>query len=162
MPASADVPISPRIRPAAASDRPFLLEVLRLSALATYPDLAQRGRLSLRDQLEASYADAAGPEGRSWIAEDATGLPAAGLVAMRAVHPVLEEPELLIVAIATTPEHRGRGFARALLEHAGEAARRDGARALRLFANPANRSAMTLYRSQSFTSLSVELRKPLS
>ena len=162
MPTSPNLdPAAPTVRVATPSDRPFLMDVLRLSALATYPQLGSLGRLSLRDALEACYADYDRPAKRVWIAE-AAGVPAAGLWGLHSVHPVLEEAEFLIVAIATLPDHRGRGLARALLGRAAEAARQEGARALRLFANPDNSSAMTLYRLQGFTPLTVELRNPLA
>ena len=148
------------IREGRPSDRPFLLEVLTLSALATYPPLAQLGRLSLRDTMEAFYSDYDHAEKHVWIAE-ADGGPAAGLWGIRSIHPALEERELLVVAIATLPEHRGKGLAGALLAHADHAARREGLKAIRLFANPANEAAMDLYRRQSFSPLTVELRKPL-
>ena len=148
------------IREGRPSDRPFLLEILTLSALATYPALAQLGRLTLRETMEAFYDDYDHPEKRIWIAE-ADGAPAAALWGIRSIHPALEERELLVVAIATLPDHRGKGLAGALLAHADQAARHEGLKALRLFANPANEAAMELYQTQGFSPLTVELRKAL-
>lgn len=149
------------IREGGPSDRSFLLEILTLSAIATYPALGRLGRLSLRDAIEEFYIDYDLPQKRIWIAE-ADGVPAAGLWALPSIHPALEESEFLVVAIATLPDHRGKGLAGALLRHAEEEARREGLKAIRLFANPANTTAMDLYRNMGFDSLSVELRKPIN
>lgn len=148
------------LREAVPADRAFLLEVLRLSALATYPALSRLGRLTLRETLEGFYAEYDLPSKRVWIAER-DGTPAAAIWGLRSMHPALEEPEFLVVAIATLPEHQGQGLAKALLTHASEQARREGAKAIRLFANPANSSAMNLYRSLGFMPLTEELRKAL-
>ncbi len=148
------------IREGRPSDRPFLLEVLKLSAIASYPSLAALGRLTLRETLETFYAEYDQRAKRVWIAE-VEGAPAAGLWGLHAIHPVLEEPELLVVAIATLPEYRGRRLARSLMDHAAHEARAEGLRSLRLFANPANAVAMALYRSLDFSALTVELRKAL-
>jgi len=149
------------IREGRPTDRPFLLEILTLSALASYPPLATLGRLTLRETIETFYEDYDHPQKRIWVAE-ADGRPAAAVWGLRSIHPVLEEPEFLIVAIATLPDFRGRGLARALLAHAAEAARAEGLKALRLFANPANSQAMALYEQGGFSPLTVELRKPIS
>ncbi|MNU11566.1 putative acetyltransferase [compost metagenome] len=66
-----------------------------------------------------------------------------------------------MVAIATLPDFRGRGLARTLMAHAAAEAKKDGAKAFRLFANPANSEAMDLYRSLGFAPLTMELRKAL-
>ncbi len=149
------------LREGRSSDRPFLLDILKLSAIASYPSLASLGRLTLKDMLETFYDEYDRPEKRLWIAESG-GIPAAALWGLRSMHPVLEEAELLVVAIATLPEHRGQGLARILLSHAAQQARDEGAKALRLFANPANTAAMELYRAEGFAPLTTELRKPLS
>lgn len=149
----------PTLREGRSDDRPFLLEVLKLSALATYPALARLGRISLRETLEVFYAEYDLPSKRIWIAE-LDGTPAAGLWGLSTIHPALEEAELLIVAIATLPEQRGHGLAKALLAHAAREAAKDGAKSLRLFANPEN-PAMELYRAEGFQPLTLELRKPL-
>lgn len=148
------------IREGRASDRPFLLEVLTLSALATYPALGQLGRLTLRDTIETFYEEYDHPEKRIWVAE-VDGVPAAAVWGIRSIHPALEERELLLVAIATLPDHQGKGLAGALLDHAAQEARREGLKAVRLFANPENTRAMDLYRTQGFSPLTVELRKAL-
>jgi ribosomal protein S18 acetylase RimI-like enzyme len=151
----------PVIREGRPSDRPFLLDVLRLSALASYPPLASLGRLTLRETLETFYAEYDLLAKRIWIAE-VDDQPAAGLWGIRSIHPVLEESELLVVAIATLPEHRGRGLARSLMAHAAQQSRAEGLKSVRLFANPSNAMAMELYRSLDFSPLTVELRKPLT
>jgi len=148
------------LREGRSSDRPFLLEVLALSALASYPALEKLGRLSLRTTLEAFHAQYDVPGKRVWIAER-EGIRAAGLWGIPSIHPILEEPELLIVAIATLPEYRGQGLAHALLDHAATHARQERMVAIRLFANPENAAAMALYRSLGFAPLSIELRKAL-
>lgn len=149
------------LRAGRSEDRPFLLEVLRRSALATYPALEGLGRISLRELLERTYAEYDLPTRRVWIAEE-DGLAVSGLLGVMGMHPVLEEPELLVVAVATLPGHLGRGHARALLAHAMDEARRQGARAVRLFANPANPAAIRLYRGLGFSCLTEELRKALN
>jgi len=152
---------TPLIREGRPSDRPFLLEILTLSAVATYPPLGNLGRLTLRDTIETFYDEYDHPQKRLWVAE-VDGKPASAIWGLRSIHPVLEEAELLVVAIATLPDFQGRGLARALLAHAAESARSEGLKALRLFANPANEQAMALYQQDGFQSLTVELRKPIS
>jgi GNAT superfamily N-acetyltransferase len=151
---------SPTLREGRSSDRSFLLDILKLSAIATYPALASLGRLTLKDMLETFYAEYDRPEKRVWIVE-VEGVPAGALWGLRSIHPVLEEAELLVVAIATLPEHRGQGLARLLLNHAAQQARDEGAKAVRLFANPANAPAMDLYQAEGFAPLTTELRKAL-
>lgn len=137
------------------------MEILRLSALATYPALEGLGRISLRELLERTYAEYDLPNRRVWIVEE-EGIPVSGLWGLMGMHPVLEEPELLVVAIATLPEHARQGHAKALIGHAEDEARREGARAVRLFANPANPAAIRLYRGLGFSPLTEELRKALN
>ncbi len=153
--------MTPTIREGRPSDRPFLLEILTLSAVASYPPLANLGRLTLRDTIETFYEEYDLPQKRLWVAE-VEGTAAAALWGLRSIHPVLEETEFLVVAIATLPDFRGRGLARALLAQAAEAARAEGVKAIRLFANPANAQAMALYQQEGFQPLTVELRKPIS
>lgn len=153
--------MSPTIREGRPSDRPFLLEILTLSALATYPALSRLGRLTLRDTIETYYDEYDLPQKKVWVLET-EGQPAAALWALRSIHPVLEEAEYLVVAIATLPQYQGQGFARALLAHAAEAGRAEGVKALRLFANPANAAAATLYETAGFQPLTVELRRPIT
>jgi ribosomal-protein-alanine N-acetyltransferase len=58
--------------------------------------------------------------------------------------------ELHILSVATLPEHRRRGLARALLAHALEYARQQRAQRIQLEVRRSNRGAIRLYRAFGF------------
>ncbi|MBO9541245.1 GNAT family N-acetyltransferase [bacterium] len=145
-----------QLRDGHASDRPMMRQVLEMAALASYPDLRALGRLTLRDRLDALFASYDLPGRRWWIAErdqEALG----GLWAIAGLHPILETPETLIVAVGVVEAARGQGVARALMTHARDVLKAEGYDALRLFVHPDNAPARALYASLGFESTTLEL-----
>lgn len=149
-----------RIRVEGPSDRGLFAEVLQLTMLETYPELRELGRLSLRERAEALAASYLAMPSSRWV-----GLvdeqPAGGIWLSRAVHPVLETSEALIVAVAVFPDFRGRGLGRALVNHGIAWARQEGLSSIRLFVNPDNAHASALYKELGFRTLTEERRLPL-
>lgn len=146
-----------RIRSAQQGDSPLLAEVFRMAALASYPELAQLGKLTLAERLEGISASYEGPERRCFVAEDAEGAPLGAVWATLGIHPVLEIPEAVIIAIGVREPARGRGVGRALLDHAHQALRAEGARSIRLFVHPQNAQALSLYRNLGYQDGLIEL-----
>lgn len=133
-----------RLRAGTEADRAFMRDVLAWSALASYPELASLGSLTLSDRLEGWFASYDTPERRWFLAEDAQG-PVAGVWALGGVDPLREREEAVIVAIGVKPAARRQGYARILLRHAEQELRAAGARQLRLFVRPDNQAAWALY-----------------
>jgi ribosomal protein S18 acetylase RimI-like enzyme len=67
-----------------------------------------------------------------------------------------------IYDIEISPEHRGKGYGRALLHAVEEQARRHGASAIGLHVFGANTVARKLYESSGYQATSLAMRKPLS
>lgn len=144
-----------RIRAGRDSDRPFMWQVLELAAMASYPELAQLGRISLRERLEGLYAAYDQPDRRWYLAEDAAAV--GGLWVNPGMHPILERPEAVVVAVGVQPHARQRGIARALLEHGREDLAREGITSWRLFVHPENVAARSLYESLGYRISTLEL-----
>jgi ribosomal protein S18 acetylase RimI-like enzyme len=60
-------------------------------------------------------------------------------------------PMARIEALYISPEHRRKGFARALLDQAAAWCRYNGGRFVRLDVTASNEAALTLYESHGFT-----------
>lgn len=125
--------------------------------MASYPELAELGRISLRERLEGLFALHDQPDRRWYVAEDAQGAPLGGLWVNCGMHPILETAEAVLVAIAVQPHARHQGVARALLEHARADVAECGVAAWRLFVHPDNFAARKLYESSGFRVTTLEL-----
>lgn len=146
-----------RVRAGRESDRPFMFQVLELAAMASYPELSELGRISLRERMEGLYAIYDQP-GKLWyVAEDPAGNPLGGLWVNPGLHPILEHPEAVIVAIAVEPHARRQGVAQALLEHLRSELAREQIKAVRLFVHPGNLAARGLYERLGFRVSTLEL-----
>lgn len=66
--------------------------------------------------------------------------------------------ELHILAIATHPDHRGQGVARAVLEHVLDVARKTGCSLATLEVRRSNRPAIALYERAGFKTVHVRAR----
>jgi ribosomal protein S18 acetylase RimI-like enzyme len=145
-----------QVRPGSDADRAFMRSVLAMAALASYPALGELGRLTLSDRLDALHAIYDVP-GRAWWIAEQEGKAVGGLWALKGIHPILETPEAVIVAVGVVEAARGRGIARALMLYAREVLKREGNDALRLFVHPANAPARGLYASLGFAESAMEL-----
>jgi len=146
-----------RIRAGSASDRPFMSLGLELAAMASYPELAELGRISLRERLEGLFAIYDQPDRCWYVAEDDAGHPLGGLWVNPGMHPILERPEALLVAVGVQPHARQQGIARALLEHARAEFAQEGVSVWRLFVHPENLAARKLYESLGYRISALEL-----
>ena len=139
-------------------DRPRLVELLELSMLETYPDLKPFTRSVLRTRVEAEFAQYYALEEKEiWVAMVA-GQVAGCLWVMESFHPVTEIPDLFVVNIAVYPQFQGRGLARRLFAEATSHAHKLGISRLRLFVNPVNQSAYSLYLKLGFEPQTHEMR----
>jgi ribosomal-protein-alanine N-acetyltransferase len=118
---------------------------------------ADRGRVALIGQLTRQTLDVAAEEARSWarltVAREAPGGEAVALLLVWAV-----ADELQVINVATHPDFRRRGAARALLLDALLCAVRDGVRLVLLEVRRSNLAAIRLYRSLGFTVLAIRER----
>ena len=78
-----------------------------------------------------------------------------------AVRPGASPPEAWIYAIEVKPEHRGRGYSRALLAAAERAAADHGAVAIGLNVFGPNAVARRLYETSGYEITALQMRKPL-
>ena len=138
------------IRAAQQGDRALLREIFRMASLASYPELAHLGRLTLSDRLEEIASDYEGSAQRCFVAEDSEGRPLGALWAVMGIHPILEIPEAVIVAVGVVEAQRRHGVGKALMLHAQQALTDEGARSIRLFVHPCNQSAVQLYRALGY------------
>lgn len=134
-----------------------MFQVLELAAIASYPELSELGRISLRERLEGLFALYDQPDRHWYVAEDPAGVPLGGIWVNPGMHPVLEHPEAVIVAVAVQPHARQQGIARSLLEHARAELATDGIRAWRLFVHPGNLAARRLYECLGYQVSNLEL-----
>lgn len=146
-----------RVRAGRESDRPFMFQVLELAAMASYPELSELGRITLRERLEGLFALYDLPDRRWYVAEDAQGAPQGGLWANPGLHPILEHPEAVIVAVAVLPPARKQGLARALIAHMRSDLSAHRISTLRLFVHPENHAARRLYEGLGFQATTLEL-----
>src|SRR5262245_15231558 len=96
--------------------------------------------------------DAEGARGfaRIWVAREGSGGEAHGFLLAWSV-----ADELHIINVATHPDFRRRGVARALVSHAVEQAVRDHTRLVLLEVRRSNRAAIELYRAHGFSAMGV-------
>lgn len=134
-----------------------MFQVLEHAALASYPELAELGRLSLRERLEGLFAVYDLPDRRWYVAEDDDSTPLGGLWVLPGMHPILETPEAVLVAIAVLPQARQQGLARALLEAARTDVAASGIATWRLFVHPDNTAARGLYEALGFRVTALEM-----
>ncbi len=146
-----------RVRPGQDGDRAFMRDVLRWTALETYPELGALGRLTLADRLDELFASYDRPGRRWWVAEDPEGGRSGGVWALVDNHPILEHLEAVLVAVAVAPEARGRGVGRAMLEAVRRDLGSEGVRHLRLFVRGGNSAARHLYESTGFVPRALEM-----
>jgi ribosomal-protein-alanine N-acetyltransferase len=110
------------------------------------PEGTEGGSFSIAAELERPWS-------RVWSARSAEGAaPAAFLVAWHIAD------ELHVLNVATAPELRRRGFARALMDEALAYAARERVRLVLLEVRRSNRAAIKLYRGLAFTVLGVRPR----
>lgn len=95
--------------------------------------------LDISEELERSWA-------RIWVARESTQGEALGFLLAWSV-----VDELQVINVATHPNFRRRGVARALLSHALEQAVREGARLVLLEVRRSNHAAIALYRAHGFS-----------
>lgn len=125
--------------------------------MASYPELAELGRITLRERIEGLFASYDTP-GRLWyVAEDPDGAPLGGLWVNPGMHPILERPEAVIVAVAVHPHVRRQGIAQALLEHLRSELAQHRLESVRLFVHPDNLAARRLYERLGFQVSTLEL-----
>lgn len=134
-----------------------MFQVLESAALASYPELRELGRLSLRARLEGLFAVYDLPDRRWYVAEDHEGVPLGGLWVLPGMHPILETLEAVLVAIAVLPHARQQGLARTLLEAARGDVAAAGIATWRLFVHPDNTAARGLYEALGFRITSLEM-----
>ncbi len=132
-------------------------DVLRWTALETYPELGGLGRLTLADRLDELFASYDGPGRRWWVAEASGDRRCGGVWALVGNHPVLERLEAVIVAISVDPDFRGQGTGRMLLDAVRRDLSGEGIRHLRLFVRGDNAPARRLYETSGFHSRSIEM-----
>lgn len=132
-------------------------DVLRWTALETYPELGELGRLTLADRLDGLFASYDGPGRRWWVAEGAGSRRCGGVWALVGNHPVLERLEAVIVAISVDPDTRGRGVGRTMLDAVRSDLASEGIRHLRLFVRGDRVPARRLYETSGFLARSIEM-----
>lgn len=149
------------LREALSADKPALRELIAQAALATYPALEALGRVSRRERLEAIQERLeSDPGARVWVAAD--GGEAVGLVWLApSHHPVTEQADWLVMALAVSPTHRGRGLGEALLRRAEAEAKKARVPRLRLFVHHGNAAALALYRRCGFAPETIEMSRDL-
>ncbi|MEB3330743.1 MAG: GNAT family N-acetyltransferase [Candidatus Sericytochromatia bacterium] len=145
---SADSPVERRLA------RAWLEEAAALS----YPDLATLGRITRAERLDALFETHwHHPERRLWFAWQADG-PPIGLVWLQASHHgVTDLPDWVVVCLAVSMAHRGRGTGKALMLHARAEAARAGVPRLRLYVASDNAPARRLYASLGYEPGVIEL-----
>ncbi len=129
----------------AALRRAAAADLAALEALEREGFGAHVPKEGMADELTRSWA-------RVYVVDDA----ARGVVAYVTVWRVADEVE--VIQVATRPDARREGHARALLARAFEEAQRDGAVRALLEVRPLNVSAVTLYRAMGFVELSRRAR----
>ncbi|HEY9856128.1 MAG TPA: GNAT family N-acetyltransferase [Stenomitos sp.] len=134
-----------------------MAQLLELAALASYPELEELGRISRRERLEGLFATYDQPDRRWYVAEDEAGNPLGGLWVNPGMHPILEHPEAVVVAVAVLPHARQQGVARALLAHARSEFAQEGVSNWRLFVHPDNMAARKLYEGLGYRISTLEL-----
>jgi ribosomal-protein-alanine N-acetyltransferase len=93
------------------------------------------------------------PWSQVWVAREATSPePRAFLLAWLVVD------ELHLLSVATLPDHRRKGMARALLERAIDFARRERVRTILLEVRRSNSAAIRLYRAFGFSAAALRAR----
>ena len=129
-------PRAPRVRPAERADLAPIMEIERACFLTPWP------AKSMADELD----------GRPWsrVAVAEVGDRVAGFMVYWSV-----TPELHLLNLATLPELRRRGVARALVRHLCAAARRGGASEIVLEVRESNAPARALYRGFGFEPIGV-------
>lgn len=138
------------------SDRPFFRDVLRMAALASEPTLAELGRLTLRERLEALEGAYDTPSKR-WYVLEIEEKPIAGVWARVGIHPVRERPEAVLLAVGVLSEYRGRGLGHEVLEYAQQGLWGEGVETIRLFVHPDNAPAKQLYQIFGYQPSAIEL-----
>jgi ribosomal-protein-alanine N-acetyltransferase len=113
--------------------------------VARIEDPARMTEEQLREELTRPFA-------RVWVARDSLGAIVAFLVAWHVAD------ELHILNVATSPPHRRRGFARALLSATVAFSREKHVRHVLLEVRRSNRPAIALYRSMGFFAMGVRLK----
>lgn len=148
-----------QIREHRPADKAFLREMLELAALPTYPDLSALGRLSLRDRMDAIFADHYAHEDKQiWVAETPAGRLAGMIWLLPTIHPVTELADWLVINVAVPPALQGQGIARRLMHHAREFCLKRGAKRMRLFVGAHNAPAYALYQDLGFEEQTREMR----
>ena len=146
------------VDPHRPDDWRFARAMLESSALATYPDLRDLGRLSLRDRIDESfYGHWDRPDKRVWIARTPDGIPAAILWLEPGHHQVTEVPELIVVLVAVAEPYQRRGLGADLMALARAEADALKIDRLRLFVAAQNEAALALYAKAGYGAQTVEM-----
>lgn len=133
------------VRDATPSDIDLLVSfTLQEAREAEGLELAEAG---VRRGVEGGFGGA--PFSTYWIAE-ADGRPAGSISVVREWSNFRGGQYWWVQSLFITPEHRGTGLLRRLLNHASEAARASGALDLRLYAHHSNARALRVYRREGF------------
>jgi ribosomal protein S18 acetylase RimI-like enzyme len=128
------------------------------AAEVSYRDLEALGRVTRRERLDALFeAHWHHPERLLWFAHTDEGGPVGMVWVQPSHHAVSDLPDWLVVCLVVSPEHRGRGVGRALMQHVRAQAARLGVGRLRLYVAAENTPAMRLYATLGYAPGVVEM-----
>jgi ribosomal protein S18 acetylase RimI-like enzyme len=156
-----------RIRPAAASDRDFILGLApRLAAASRLAwreaeRLDRFSELGMQDTVLAVEEAAHEPTEAIFIAETDESQPLGVIHLKGDVSVLTDEPQGYISVLAVTVEAEGHGVGRALVAAGAAWARQRGYRHLALEVFATNRHARTFYEHLGFAEETLRMVKPL-
>ncbi len=137
------------IQQAGPGDITFL-RAMNWEAVLASPGFIQEYGLEKLQQQEDNYWSSWTPEnGPAFIAVDATGQQF-GAITLKNHEPDYLPPRGWRFGIGIVEAARGQGVGRKLIEHSLDFARATGAHYLTLFVDPANHSAVYLYKKMGF------------
>src|SRR5690242_8772505 len=137
------------IRQAGTADKPFLRRMQWLAILASPGLIRSMGEAKLRQMEDRAWAEWPQQDEVAFIADSADGV-ALGAVLLRVHERDGERVGGYRLAIAVDSYARGRGIGRLLMRRAREFALANGASYVSLSVDPANSTAIQLYRTEGY------------
>jgi GNAT superfamily N-acetyltransferase len=155
-------PRPPLLRPAAATDLKFLLDLTARLAAFPVPPWRTAEEIAAADHpIVRTAVEQPSPDTLIMVAEDPPGTPAGYVMVTTGVDYFTRERHAYVEILAVTQAAVGRGLGRVLLESAEEWSRRRGYTQIALNVFDTNRKARGLYEHLGYHPEMVRYRKPL-